>query len=176
MLEEIFYLYCLCRTRRTQCSCFLAHPLTSSWWHMFCRHHKGWQKKHAETIGFLVFGTHCTVLLTMQLCYSNAKWPVLVIQQCAPHYNWEVFSKHSMRKRKREIFWGLFHLKSWTILLLGHHSTATDGTNITINLITRVDLGNSVVTTIEVWLHSSPQKRKCQPYILHRNHKQLVSG
>lgn len=60
-----------------------------------------------------------------------------------------------------------------TLLLLGHHSTATDGTSITDNHTTRVDLGKSVVTAIGAWLISSPQQRKWQPYI--RNHKHLLS-
>lgn len=61
-----------------------------------------------------------------------------------------------------------------TLLLLGHHCTATDGTSITVNHTTRVDWGKSVVTVIGPWLLSSPQRRKWQPYILHRNHKTVA--
>lgn len=50
-----------------------------------------------------------------------------------------------------------------TPLCLGHCSTATDGTSITVNHTTWVDLAKSVVAVIGAWLLFSTQQRKRQP-------------
>lgn len=50
-----------------------------------------------------------------------------------------------------------------TPLLLGHHSTATDGSSITVNHTTRVGLAKTVVTVIGAWLLFCTWRRKWQP-------------
>lgn len=50
-----------------------------------------------------------------------------------------------------------------TPLRLGHCSTATDGTSITVNHTTWVDLAKSVVAVIGAWLLFSTQQRKRRP-------------
>lgn len=86
-----------------------------------------------------------------------------------------VFSKQSMTKKGDFLGIASVSFSRRTLLLLGHHFTATDGTSITENHTTWVDAGKSVVTVIGAWLISTSQQRKWQPHILHRNHKQSVS-
>lgn len=87
------------------------------------------------------------------------------LEQGLPKSYWGHFPNSLWQKKGDFLGIASVSFSRRTLLLLGHHFIATDGTSITENHTTWVDVGKSVVTVIGAWLISTSQQRKWQPQI-----------